>query len=80
MTLKHDELTKIFEQLDRSKPIVRLTRGMNNKETYFQADEVWRVLQSITEYTCDVCKKVYLGGEMDAWACCNKDVHNSKRR
>lgn len=45
--MKIEQLNKIFMELEQTKPIIRLTRGLNNKETYYNADNIWAILKSV---------------------------------
>ncbi len=38
-------IDKIFNDLEESKPQIKLVKGINNKEQYFHADRIFEILE-----------------------------------
>ena len=45
MGLTKNQIDDIMEQLMFSKPRISLVKGLNNKQTYFEGDRVFEILQ-----------------------------------
>ena len=45
--MNQQKIMKILDELEKSRPIIKLVRGINNKETYYNSEALYAILEKV---------------------------------